>query len=56
MKAMAGEPVRTPSSMAGILGFYDTTTGGPALDPRAVLAFSILFVVTIKILSMIKHA
>jgi len=50
---MAGDQIRTPSSMAGILGFYDTTTGGPALDPRAVLAFSILFVVVVKVISMI---
>jgi len=52
---MAQEQIRTPSSMAGILGFSDTTTGGPALDPRAVLAFSILFVVAVKVLSMLKQ-
>ena len=53
---MAQGQVRTPTSMAGIMGFYDTTTGGPPLDPRAVLAFSILFVALIKIVSVIRSA
>jgi preprotein translocase subunit Sec61beta len=50
---MAQEPIRTPSSMAGIMGFYDSTSGGPSLDPGGVLAFTILFIVVITIVSML---
>ena len=46
---MAQDMIRTPSSMAGIMGFYDSTGGGPALDPRGVVAFTIAFIVVIKL-------
>lgn len=49
---MAQDMIRTPSSMAGIMGFYDTTGGGPALDPRGVVAFTIAFIVVIKLVTV----
>jgi len=50
---MAQEMIRTPSSMAGIMGFYDSAGGGPTLDPKGVFAFTILFISIIKIVSML---
>ena len=50
---MAQEMIRTPSSMAGIMGFYDSTGGGPALDPRGVVAFTIVFIVFIKLATIL---
>jgi len=50
---MAQDMIRTPSSMAGIMGFYDSTGGGPALDPRGVLAFTVFFIAIVKIVSML---
>ncbi len=46
---MADNVVRTPTSSTGIIRFYDTTTGGPMLDPRSVLVASILFIVFVKL-------
>ncbi len=50
---MAQDMIRTPSSMAGIMGFSDTSTGGPALNPRGVLAFVIVFIVVIKLVALL---
>jgi len=52
---MAQDKITTPSSMAGILGFYDVNTGGPKLDPRGVLAAAILFIVFVKIVSWVMQ-
>ncbi|MDD5318057.1 MAG: preprotein translocase subunit Sec61beta [Candidatus ainarchaeum sp.] len=50
---MANDAIRTPSGMAGIMGFYESTGGGPALDPRGIFIFSILFIAAIKIASLL---
>jgi len=50
---MAQEKITGPSSMTGILRFYDIATGGPQLDPRAVIAASIAFIALIKIATLI---
>ena len=50
---MAQDQIRTPAGMAGIMGFYDSTGGGPPLDPRGVMIFAILFIVAVKIASMV---
>ena len=50
---MAKEQVRAPSSMAGIMGFYEGTGGGPSLDPKGVFVFIILFIAAVKIGSML---
>jgi len=50
---MAQDMIRTPSSMAGIMGFSDTSGGGFSLDPRGVLAFAIVFIVIIRLTTML---
>ncbi|MEM3031099.1 MAG: preprotein translocase subunit Sec61beta [Candidatus Micrarchaeia archaeon] len=50
---MAQERISGPSSMTGILRFYDIATGGPQLDPRAVVAVSIAFIALVKIASLV---
>lgn len=48
---MATEKITAPQSSTGIIRFYDTDTGGPALEPRAVLVFTIVFILVVKIIS-----
>jgi len=43
---------RTPSSMAGILTFSDTKTGGPSLNPKLVLGVVVAFIIVVIILRM----
>ena len=50
---MSDTQIRTPTSSTGILRFYDVATGGPTMDPRAVVAFSVLFVALVKIFSLL---
>lgn len=45
------EQVSAPQSSTGLMRFYDVTAGGPQLDPRAVVIFTIVFIVVIKLLS-----
>lgn len=52
---MAKEMISTPQSMAGIMGFGNVTTGGPTLDPRAVIIFSVAFIAIIKIVSILMN-
>ena len=49
---MAQDKISSPSSMTGILRFYDVATGGPTLDPRTVVAASIGIIVLIKIVTL----
>jgi preprotein translocase subunit Sec61beta len=50
------ERISGPQSSTGIIRFYDTDTGGPKLDPRAVVVFSVALIIVIKIASMILNA
>ena len=50
---MAQERVSAPRSSTGIVQFADAETGGPQMDPRAVVIGSVLFIVVIKLLSLI---
>ncbi|VVB66348.1 Sec61beta family protein [Candidatus Gugararchaeum adminiculabundum] len=46
--------VSTPTSSAGILSFASMDSGkGPKFDPRAVVAFAVLFILGVKVLSLI---
>ncbi|NYZ78815.1 preprotein translocase subunit Sec61beta [Candidatus Micrarchaeota archaeon] len=42
--------VSAPQSSTGLMRFYDVTAGGPQLDPRAVVIFTVLFILAIKLL------
>ncbi|MCX6776954.1 MAG: preprotein translocase subunit Sec61beta [Candidatus Micrarchaeota archaeon] len=44
------ERVSAPQSSTGLLRFYDTNVGGPQLDPRAVVVFTVVFILVIKVL------
>jgi len=46
--------VSAPQSSTGILRFYDVDTGGPRMDPRAVVIGAVAFIVIIKLASMVK--
>ncbi len=46
------ERISAPQSSTGIIRFYDTDTGGPKLDPRSVVIFSIVLIIVIKIVSI----
>ncbi|MFH1285430.1 MAG: preprotein translocase subunit Sec61beta [Candidatus Micrarchaeota archaeon] len=50
---MATERISTPTSSAGILRFYDTNSGGPALDPRGVVIGAVLFILVVKVLGYV---
>lgn len=52
---MSNEPIRTPTSSTGIIRFYDVATGGPTMDPRAVVVFSVIFVALVKIISFLLN-
>lgn len=45
------EKVSAPQSATGILRFYDINAGGPQLDPRAVIAFTVAFIIIIKLIT-----
>ncbi len=46
--------ISTPTSSAGILSFASMEIGkGPKFDARAVIAFAVLFIVGVKVLSLI---
>ncbi len=47
------ERITTPQSSTGIIRFYDAETGGPKLDPRGVVVFTIALILVIKIVGMI---
>jgi preprotein translocase subunit Sec61beta len=44
------EKISAPQSSTGLLRFYDTRTGGPQLDPRAVIIFTVVFIIVVKLL------
>jgi preprotein translocase subunit Sec61beta len=44
------DKVSAPQSSTGLMRFYDVTAGGPQLDPRAVIIFTVLFIIVIKLL------
>jgi preprotein translocase subunit Sec61beta len=50
---MASEKITAPQSMSGILRFNDTNSGGPPLEPKAVLVFTIVFILVVKIISFL---
>jgi len=43
--------VSAPQSSTGLLRFYDVNAGGPQLDPRAVVVFTVAFILIIKVIS-----
>ncbi|MEM3555754.1 MAG: preprotein translocase subunit Sec61beta [Candidatus Micrarchaeia archaeon] len=43
------EKVSAPQSSTGIIRFYDIRAGGPQLDPRAVIAFTLAFIILLKL-------
>jgi preprotein translocase subunit Sec61beta len=47
------ERITTPQSSTGIIRFYDADTGGPKLDARAVVIFTVVAILFIKIASLI---
>lgn len=49
---MKQERISSPQSSTGIIRFYDAVTGGPKLDPKSVVVFSVVFIVAVKIISM----
>ena len=49
---MADDRVRGPQSSTGIVQFVDADTGGPKMDPRAVLIFSVVLIFLIKLVSL----
>jgi preprotein translocase subunit Sec61beta len=49
------EKISTPQSSTGIIRFYDADTGGPKLDPRAVVIFSIGLILLIKIVGVVVN-
>jgi preprotein translocase subunit Sec61beta len=42
--------VSAPQSSTGLLRFYDVNSGGPQLDPRAVIIFTVVFIVLVKLI------
>jgi preprotein translocase subunit Sec61beta len=42
--------VSAPQSSTGLLRFYDVNAGGPQLDPRAVVIFTVVFLLLVKLL------
>jgi len=42
--------VSAPQSSTGLLRFYDVNAGGPQLDPRAVVVFTVVFILIVKVL------
>ena len=44
------ERVSAPQSSTGLLRFYDVNAGGPQLDPRAVVVFTVVFILIVKVL------
>ncbi|MBI5159625.1 preprotein translocase subunit Sec61beta [Candidatus Micrarchaeota archaeon] len=52
---MAKEMISTPQSMTGIMSFGNATLGGPTLDPRAVIVFSVAFIAVVKIITIVMN-
>jgi len=50
---MVQEKVSGPQSAAGIVQFVNDMSGGPELDPKAVLVFSVVLIFLIKIISLL---
>jgi preprotein translocase subunit Sec61beta len=44
------ERISAPQSSTGLLRFYDANAGGPQLDPRAVVVFTVAFLIIVKVL------
>jgi preprotein translocase subunit Sec61beta len=49
------ERISTPQSSTGIIRFSDTDSGGPKLDPKGVVVFSVGMIILIKIISMVLN-
>ncbi len=49
------ERITTPQSSTGIIRFYDADTGGPKLDPRSVVVFTVAMILVIKIVSIVLN-
>jgi preprotein translocase subunit Sec61beta len=45
------DKVSAPQSSTGLLRFYDVNAGGPQLDSMAVIIFTVVFIILIKVLS-----
>jgi len=50
---MARDKVSTPRSSTGIVQFADAETGGPKMDPRAVVIASVGLIFIIKLVSLL---
>jgi preprotein translocase subunit Sec61beta len=50
---MADDKVSGPQSAAGIVQFVNDSSGGPQMDPKAVLVFSVVLIFLIKIVSLL---
>ncbi len=50
---MAQDRGSGPQSAAGIVQFVNDMSGGPQLDPKAVLVFSVVLIFLIKIVSLL---
>ena len=47
------ERITSPQSSTGIIRFYDAVTGGPKLDPKSVVVFSVAFIIIVKLVSLV---
>ncbi|MFA6036181.1 MAG: preprotein translocase subunit Sec61beta [Candidatus Micrarchaeia archaeon] len=51
---MAEDRASGPQSAAGIVQFVNDSLGGPKMDPKAVLVFSVVLIFLIKIVSLLQ--
>ncbi|MFH1447427.1 MAG: preprotein translocase subunit Sec61beta [Candidatus Micrarchaeota archaeon] len=47
------EKISSPQSSTGIIRFYDSVTGGPKLDPKSVVVFSVVFIIMVKLITLV---
>jgi preprotein translocase subunit Sec61beta len=49
------ERVSGPQSSTGIIRFYDADTGGPKLDPKGIVVFSVVVILLIKLVGIVVN-
>ena len=49
------EKISGPQSSTGIIRFYDADTGGPKLDPKGVVVFSVVLILVIKLIGIVVN-
>jgi preprotein translocase subunit Sec61beta len=49
------QKVSQPQSSTGIIRFYDTDAGGPKLDPKGVVLFTVVLIILIKIAGIVLN-